>query len=77
MTQNFENLCKWFENEMSPRTTSELHSKMIELADSPNEVYSMKQMKRKLEVRDAGDIIGEADGRPYLVILYASRTQQI
>ena len=68
MSQNFANLCKWFENEMSPRTMFELHSKMIELADSPNEVYSMKQMKRKLEVRYAGDIIiGEADGRPILV----------
>ena len=68
MSQNFENLCNFFENEMSPMTTSEMHSKMIDLAGSPDEVYSMKQTKRKLELRYGGDIIiVQCDGRPNLV----------
>ena len=67
MSQNFENLCNFFENEMLPMTTSEMHSKMIDLAGSPDEVYSMKQTKRKLELRYGGDIIiVQSDGRPNL-----------
>ena len=48
MSENFERLRQWFENEPVPMTTSEMYSKMIELADS-REVYSMKQIKRKLD----------------------------
>ena len=68
MAQNFEKLCNFFENEMVPMTTSEMHSKMIELSDLTDEVYSLKQMKRKLELRYGKDIIiVENDGRANLV----------
>ena len=40
---------------------------MKELAGSHDGVYSMKQMKRKLELRYAGDIIGGGKGRPNLI----------
>ena len=38
----------WFESEMVPVTTVELHTKMVELAGE-DEVYSIKYMTRKLE----------------------------
>ena len=41
---------------------------MVDLAGSPDEVYSMKQTKRKLELRYGGDIIiVQSAGRPNLV----------
>lgn len=68
MAQNFEKLCDFFENEMVPMTTSEMHSKMIDLSDSSEEVYSLKQMKRKLEFRyGTSIIIVENDGKPNVV----------
>ena len=68
MVQNFEKLCNFFEKEMVPMTTSEMHSKMVELSDSPDEVYSSKQMKRKLEMHYGTTIIiVEKDGKANLV----------
>ena len=34
MADNFEWVCRWFESEMVPVTTSELRAKMAELANS-------------------------------------------
>ena len=48
MAENFERVCRWFESEMVPVTTSELHVKMAEIANS-EEIYSMKHIKRKLK----------------------------
>ena len=67
MAEHFDRVCIWFESEMVPVTTSELHAKMAELADS-EEVYSMKHLKRKLEQRYKDDIIiSQAEGKPNLV----------
>ncbi|XP_065666109.1 uncharacterized protein LOC136087390 isoform X2 [Hydra vulgaris] len=38
MAENFERICEWFESQMVPVTTSELHNKMEELANS-EEIY--------------------------------------
>lgn len=56
MSDHFERLCQWFESETVPVKTSEMHSKMKELANS-DEVYSIKHLKRKLEERYKEDII--------------------
>ena len=67
MAENFERVCRWFESEVVPVTTSELHAKMVELANS-EEIYSMKHLKRKLEERYRGDIIiSQTEGKPNLV----------
>ena len=56
-----------FESEMVPVKTSEMHSKMKELANS-EEVYSMKHLKRKLEEKYKDDIIiSQTDGKANLV----------
>ena len=44
----FEKMYAWFESEMVPITTVELHAKMVELAGK-DEVYSIKHMTKKLE----------------------------
>ena len=46
MAENFERVCRWFESEMVLVTTSELHAKMTELANSA-EIYAMNHLKRK------------------------------
>ena len=52
---------------MVPVTTSELHAKMVELANS-EEIYSMKHLKRKLEERYRDNIIiSQTEGKPNLV----------
>ena len=67
MTENFERACRWFEREMVPVTTSELHAKVPELANS-EEIYSMKHLKRKLEERYRDDIIiSQTEGKPNFV----------
>ena len=67
MAANFERVSRWFESEMVPVTTSELHTKMAELANS-EEIYSMKHLKRKLEERYRDDIIiSQTEGKPNLV----------
>ena len=63
MAENFERVCRWFESEMVPVTTSELHVKMAEIANS-EEIYSMKHIKRKLEERYKDDtIISQTEGK--------------
>jgi len=67
MAEYFDRVCTWFESEMVPVTTSELHAKMAELADS-KDIYSMKHLKRKLEERYKDDIIiSQAEGKPNLI----------
>ena len=67
MVENFEWVCQWFEKEMVPVTTSELHAKMAELANS-EEIYSMTHLKRRLEERYRDDIIiSQTEGKPNLV----------
>ena len=67
MAENFERVCRWFESEVVPVTTSELHAKMVELANS-EEIYSMKHLKRKLQERYRDDIIiSQTEGKPNLV----------
>ena len=67
MSDHFERLCQWFESEMVPVKTSEIHSKMKELAKS-DEVYSLKHLKRKLEERYKEDIIiSQTEGKANLV----------
>ena len=67
MSDHFEKLCQWFESEMVPVKTSDLHLKMKELANS-NEVYSLKHLKRKLEERYKNDIIiSQTEGQANLV----------
>ena len=48
MLHYFEKMYAWFESEMVPITTVELHAKMVELAGE-DEVYSIKHMTKKLE----------------------------
>ena len=67
MAENFRRVCRWFESEMVPVTTSELHAKMAELANS-EEIYSMTHLKRRLEERYRDDIIiSQTEGKPNLV----------
>ena len=67
MLGHFNKLCEWFESEMQPVTTSEIQAKMIELAGD-GVVYSMKEMKRKLESRCGDDIIiSKTDGKSNMV----------
>ena len=70
--ENFEWVCQWFEKEMVPVTTSELHAKMAELANS-EEIYSMKHLKRKLEERYRDTIISQTEGKPNLVCFQDAR----
>nr|XP_047138814.1 uncharacterized protein LOC124814819 [Hydra vulgaris] len=56
MAENFERLCGWFESQMVPVTTSELHNKMEELVNS-EEIYSMKHLNRKSEEKYKHNII--------------------
>lgn len=57
MPENFERLRQWFENDMVPIKTSEMHSKNKRVGEFMCEVYSMKQMKRKLDATYKDDII--------------------
>ena len=67
MADNFERVCRWFESERVPVTTSESHSKKAELANSER-IYSMKHLKRKLEEKYRDDIIiSQTEGKPNLV----------
>ena len=67
MAENFERVYQWFESEMVPVTTSELHAKIAELTNS-EEIYSMKHLKRKLEERYRDDIIiSQTEGKLNLV----------
>ena len=67
MLDHFEKVCKWLENELAPVSTSEVHEKMTELANGAD-VYSIKQMKRKLEDKYGDDIvITQSDGKANLV----------
>ena len=67
IAENFERVCRWFESEMVPVTTSELHAETAELANS-EEIYSIKHLKRKLEERYRDDIIiSQTEGKPNFV----------
>ena len=64
MVHYFEIMWAWFQSEMVPVTTVELHAKMVELAGE-DEVYSFKDMTRKLEKQYRKDIvISKQDGKP-------------
>ena len=67
MLHYFEIMCAWFESEMVPVTTVELHVKMVELAGE-DEVYSFKHMTWKLEKQYGKDIvISKQDGKLSIV----------
>ena len=67
MLHYFEEMYAWFESELVPVTTVEMHAKMVELAGE-DEVYSIKHMTRKIEKQYGGDIvISKQDGKPSLV----------
>ena len=73
VADNFERVCRWFESERVPVTTSESHSKKAELANSER-IYSMKHLKRKLEEKYRDDIIiSQTEGKPNLVCFQDAR----
>ena len=64
--KNFETLCEWLEGEAELYAVSELHQKMVELAESHENVYSKKWFKNRLKKKYSNTIFfaevnGEAD----------------
>ena len=66
-TSLLREMCAWFESEMVPVTTVELHAKMVELA-AEDEVYSIKHLTRKLEKQSGKDnVVSKQDDKPNIV----------
>jgi len=62
---NFESVCFWLESEVEIYTLSEIHEKMVEMAESKDKVYSQKWLKTKLKERYREHInFVEEEGKP-------------